>query len=111
MDAPSFDPAGATAQVAGGAQVMVFTTDRGSAFGCKPAPSIKLAGNTRLFEHMPDDMDINTGTILDGTETVEQVGERIFERIIAVASGERTCSERLGYGEEEFCPWDLGVML
>jgi len=111
MDAPSFDPAGATAQVAGGAQVMVFTTDRGSAFGCKPTPSIKLAGNTRLFEHMPDDMDINTGTILDGTETVEQVGERIFERIIAVASGERTCSERLGYGEEEFCPWDLGVML
>ena len=60
---------------------------------------------------MPDDMDINTGTILDGTETVEQVGERIFERIVAVASGERTCSERLGYGEEEFCPWDLGVML
>ncbi len=111
MDAPSFDPVGATAQVAGGATVMVFTTGRGSAFGCKPTPSIKLADNTPLFERMPDDMDINTGTILDGTETVQQAGERIFERIVAVASGERTKSELLGYGEEEFSPWDLGVML
>jgi altronate hydrolase len=91
--------------------VMVFTTDRGSAFGCKPTPSIKLAGSTGLYERMPDDMDINTGTILDGVETVEQVGTEIFERIVAVASGQRTSSERLGYGEEEFCPWDLGVML
>jgi arabinonate dehydratase len=111
MDAPSFDPVGATAQVAGGATVMVFTTGRGSAFGCKPTPSIKLADNTPLYRKMPDDMDINTGTILDGTETVEQAGERIFERIIAVASGERTKSELLGYGEEEFSPWDLGLML
>jgi len=111
MDAPAFDPVGATAQVAGGAHVMVFTTDRGSAFGCKPAPSIKLAGSTSLFERMPDDMDINAGTILDGTESVEEVGQRIFERIIEVASGERTASEALGYGEEEFCPWDMGVIL
>jgi altronate hydrolase len=111
MDAPSFDPVGATAQVAGGATVMVFTTGRGSAFGCKPTPSIKLADNTPLFERMPDDMDINTGTILDGTETVQQAGERVFERIVAVASGERTMSELLGYGEEEFSPWDLGMML
>jgi altronate hydrolase len=111
MNAPAFDPVGATAQVAGGAQVMVFTTDRGSAFGCKPTPSIKLAGSTGLYERMPDDMDINTGTILDGVETVEQVGTEIFERIVAVASGQRTSSELLGYGEEEFCPWDLGVML
>jgi altronate hydrolase len=111
MDAPSFDPVGATAQVAGGAHVMVFTTDRGSAFGCKPAPSIKLAGSTALFKNMPDDMDINTGTVLDGTETVEQSGQIIFDRIVAVASGECTKSEILGYGEEEFCPWDLGVML
>ncbi|MEK7346309.1 MAG: altronate dehydratase family protein [Pseudomonadota bacterium] len=111
MDAPSFDPVGATAQVAGGATVMVFTTDRGSAFGCKPAPSIKLAGSTQLYQRMPDDMDINAGTILDGSETIEQVGTRIFERIVAVASGERTLSEQMGYGEEEFCPWDLGVML
>jgi altronate hydrolase len=111
MDAPAFDPVGATAQVAGGANIMVFTTGRGSAFGCKPAPSIKLIDNTRMYQLMPDDMDINAGTILDGEETVEECGRRIFERIIAVASGERTKSELLGYGEEEFCPWDLGIML
>lgn len=111
MDAPAFDPAGATAQVAGGATVMVFTTGRGSAFGCKPVPSIKLIDNTPMFVKMQDDMDINAGTVLDGTESVEHVGMRIFERIVAVASGERTKSELLGYGEEEFCPWDLGVML
>ncbi len=111
MDAPAFDPVGATAQVAGGANVMVFTTDRGSAFGCKPAPSIKLAGSTSLYERMPDDMDINTGTIVDGSETVEEVGRRIFERIIEVASGEHSKSEQMGYGEEEFCPWDMGVIL
>ncbi|MCB1732291.1 MAG: altronate dehydratase [Halieaceae bacterium] len=111
MDAPAFDPVGATAQVAGGATVMVFTTSRGSAFGCKPAPSIKLIDNTPMYERMADDIDINTGTILDGIETVEASGEKIFERIIAVASGERTRSELLGYGEEEFCPWDLGIML
>lgn len=111
MNAPAFDPVGATAQVAGGAHVMVFTTDRGSAFGCKPAPSIKLAGSTSLYQRMPEDMDINAGTIVDGSASVEQVGQDIFERIVAVASGERTKSELLGYGEEEFCPWDLGVML
>ena len=111
MDAPAFDPVGATAQVAGGAHVMVFTTDRGSAFGCKPAPSIKLAGSTGLYQRMPEDMDINTGTILDGTESVEAVGARIFEEIIAVASGERSRSEAMGYGEEESYPWDMGVML
>lgn len=111
MDAPSFDPVGATAQVAGGATVMVFTTGRGSAFGCKPTPSIKLIDNTPMYQKMHDDIDINTGTILDGDESVEESGEKIFERIIAVASGERTKSEILGYGEEEFCPWDLGIML
>ncbi len=111
MDAPSFDPVGATAQVAGGANVMVFTTGRGSAFGCKPTPSIKLIDNTPMYHKMEDDIDINTGTILEGAETVKQSGEKIFARIVAVASGERTKSELLGYGEEEFCPWDLGVML
>ena len=111
MDAPSFDPVGATAQVAGGATVMVFTTGRGSAFGCKPTPSIKLIDNTPMYRRMTDDMDINAGTILDGDETVEQAGQRIFEAIVAVASGQRTKSEILGYGEEEFCPWDLGIML
>ncbi|MFV0476364.1 MAG: UxaA family hydrolase [Parahaliea sp.] len=111
MDAPAFDPVGATAQVAGGATIMVFTTDRGSAFGCKPTPSIKLAGSSSLYQRMPDDMDINTGRILDGTETVESVGREIFERIIEVASGDHSKSEAMGYGEEEFCPWDMGVIL
>ncbi|PJG47390.1 galactonate dehydratase [Sphingobium sp. LB126] len=111
MDAPAFDPVGATAQVAGGANVMCFTTGRGSAFGCKPTPSLKLASNSELFRRMPDDMDINCGTILDGDETVEAAGARIFEDIIQTASGKRTCSERLGYGDEEFAPWDMGVML
>lgn len=111
MDAPAFDPVGATAQVAGGANLMVFTTGRGSAFGCKPTPSIKLADNTPIFERMQGDMDINCGTILDGIETVEGCGERIFDLILNVASGESTKSELLGYGEEEFSPWDLGLML
>lgn len=111
MDAPSFDPVGATAQVAGGANLMVFTTGRGSAFGCVPTPSIKLSDNTPLFERMRDDIDINCGTILDGTETVDAAGERIFKEMIAVASGRKTKSELLGYGAEEFSPWDLGIML
>lgn len=111
MDAPAFDPVGATAQVAGGATVMCFTTGRGSAFGCKPTPSLKLASNSELVRRMPDDMDINCGTILDGEETVEAAGARIFEEILQTASGKRTCSERLDYGNEEFAPWDMGVML
>jgi len=86
----------------------VFTTGRGSVYGCKPAPCIKVATNTPLFNWMHDDMDINAGTILDGTETVEQVGRRIFEKIIAVASGEKTRSELAGIGDEEFAPWILG---
>lgn len=111
MDAPAFDPVGATAQVAGGANIMCFTTGRGSAFGCKPVPSLKLASNTALYERMRDDMDINCGTILDGQEVLEEAGERIFEEIIATASGKMTASERLDYGDEEFAPWDMGVML
>ena len=111
MDAPAFDPVGATAQVAGGATVMCFTTGRGSAFGCKPTPSLKLASNSDLYRRMPEDMDINCGTILDGDETVQEAGARIFEEIIQTASGKKTCSERLGYGDEEFAPWDMGAML
>jgi altronate hydrolase len=111
MDAPAFDPVGATAQVAGGANVMCFTTGRGSAFGCKPTPSLKLASNSELFRRMPDDMDINCGTILDGDETVEAAGNRVFEEIIKTASGKKTCSERFGYGDEEFAPWDMGAIL
>ena len=94
--------------VAGGCNIGVFTTGRGSVYGCKPAPCIKVATNTPLFQWMEEDMDINAGTILDGTETVDQVGKRIFERIIAVASGEKTKSEISGIGDEEFAPWQLG---
>ena len=86
----------------------VFTTGRGSVYGCKPTPCIKVATNTPLYRWMEEDMDINAGTILDGTETVEQVGRRIFEQIIAVASGEKTKSELAGMGDEEFAPWILG---
>lgn len=108
MDTPGFDPVSMTGLVAGGCNIAVFTTGRGSVYGCKPAPCIKVATNTALYEHMTDDMDINAGTILDGTETVEQVGMRIFEKVIAVASGERTKSEAQGIGDEEFAPWPIG---
>lgn len=108
MDTPGFDPVSMTGLIAGGCNVGVFTTGRGSVYGCKPTPCIKVATNTTLFNWMNEDMDINAGTILDGTETVEQVGRRIFEKIISVASGERTKSELSGVGDEEFAPWILG---
>ena len=95
MDTPGFDPVAATGQVAGGANLVCFTTGRGSVFGCKPSPSIKIATNTPLFQRMEEDMDINCGTIVDGHETVQEAGQRIFERILQVASGERTKSEQL----------------
>ncbi|MGD9853392.1 MAG: UxaA family hydrolase [Planctomycetaceae bacterium] len=110
MDTPGFDPASVTGMVAGGAQIICFTTGRGSCFGCKPAPTIKIATNTPMFERMQDDMDINAGRILDGA-SVEEVGEEIFEKIIAVASGEKTKSEAQGIGDEEFCPWVPGPVL
>jgi len=108
MDTPGYDPVSMTGLVAGGCNVGVFTTGRGSVYGCKPAPCIKVATNTPLYQWMEEDMDINAGTILDGTETVEQVGRRIFEKIIAVAGGEKTKSELAGVGDEEFAPWQLG---
>ena len=108
MDTPGYDPVSMTGLVAGGCNIGVFTTGRGSVYGCKPAPCIKVATNTSLYNWMEEDMDINAGTILDGTETVEQVGWRIFEKIIAVASGEKTKSELAGLGDEEFAPWQLG---
>lgn len=110
MDTPGHDPVSMTGIVAGGANVLVFTTGRGSVFGCKPAPSIKVATNTPLYEHMTDDMDINAGVILEGTP-VEQVGRQIFEEILAVASGKKTKSEQSGVGEEEFAPWSIGPTL
>jgi altronate hydrolase len=110
MDTPGYDPVGATGQVAGGCNVMCFTTGRGSAFGCKPTPSIKLATNNQVFASMIDDMDINCGDILDGV-SVAQKGEEIFNRVLATASGERTKSEGLGYGELEFVPWQIGAVM
>lgn len=105
MDSPGFDPVSATGQVAGGANLICFTTGRGSVYGCKPTPSIKIASNTALFNRMSDDMDINCGTIIDGTETVESAGARIFAEMLAIASGTPTRSEVHGFGEEEFQPW------
>jgi altronate hydrolase len=111
MDSPGFDPVSATGQVASGANILCFTTGRGSVFGCKPTPSLKIASNTTLYKRMSDDMDINCGTIIDGDETVEQAGQRIFDEILATASGKLTRSEVLGFGEEEFQPWLLGATL
>ena len=110
MDTPGYDPVGATGQVAGGCNVMCFTTGRGSAFGCKPTPSIKLATNTDIFHRMSDDMDINCGDVLDGV-SIEAKGQEIFDRVLAVASGERTKSENLGYGDLEFVPWQVGAVM
>lgn len=110
MDTPGYDPVSATGQIAGGANMVMFTTGRGSCFGSVPAPTIKLASNTPLFRRMPDEMDINCGTIIDGEETIPGAGARIFAQLLRHASGERTCSERSGAGMEEFVPWHIGVM-
>jgi altronate hydrolase len=110
MDTPGYDPVSATGQVAGGANVIAFTTGRGSAFGCKPTPSIKLATNSDMYRRMEEDMDVNCGDVMDGV-TIEQKGREIFDKILAVASGERSKSEALGYGDAEFVPWQLGAVL
>jgi altronate hydrolase len=110
MDTPGYDPVSMTGIVAGGANVLVFTTGRGSVFGCKPAPSIKVATNTPMYEHMTDDMDVNAGVVLEGTP-VEEVGRHIFEEVLAVAGGKKTKSEHSGVGEEEFAPWSIGPTL
>jgi len=111
MDTPGYDPVGATGQVAGGANLLCFTTGRGSVFGCKPTPSLKLATNTLMYERMVDDMDINCGTIVTGEESVQQVGERIFRLMLDTASGSRTKSESFDFGAAEFAPWVLGATM
>ena len=110
MDTPGYDPVSVTGLVAGGANVIAFTTGRGSCFGCKPAPSIKIATNTPMYERMIDDMDINAGVILEGVP-VEEVGRQIFELMLEVASGRKTKSELHGVGDEEFAPWSIGPTL
>jgi altronate hydrolase len=111
MDTPGYDPVSATGQVAGGANMICFTTGRGSAYGCKPAPSLKLATNTPLFVHQEEDMDFNCGTIVDGTETIQEAGARFLDLVLRVASGEKTKSEQFGYGDDEFAPWTIGATM
>jgi altronate hydrolase len=111
MDTPGYDPVSATGQVAGGANMICFTTGRGSAYGCAPAPSLKLATNTALWNRQEEDIDINCGEIVDGTSTVEQMGERFFRLMLDTASGGKTKSERHGYGQNEFVPWYLGAVM
>jgi altronate hydrolase len=111
MDTPGYDPVSATGQVAGGANIICFTTGRGSVFGCKPAPSLKLATNTPLYRRMEDDMDIDCGPIADGEASVAEMGERIFKLLLDTASGAKTKSEILGFGEDEFTPWVLGAVM
>ena len=110
MDTPGYDPVSVTGIVAGGANIVCFTTGRGSVFGCKPVPSIKIATNTELARSMPEDMDVNAGVIVDGTANVRDVGQEIFEMILAVASGQKTVSEELGIGQDEFVPWQFGTV-
>ncbi|WP_323012228.1 altronate dehydratase family protein [Castellaniella sp.] len=111
MDTPGYDPVSATGQVAGGANLICFTTGRGSTYGCKPTPSLKLATNTAMFRHMELDMDFNCGTIVDGTQSIEQAGAAILELMIQTASGLRTKSEENGLGDNEFLPWQLGAVM
>jgi altronate hydrolase len=111
MDTPGYDIVSVTGMVAGGANVVCFTTGRGSVFGCKPVPSIKLASNSAMYHAMQDDMDINCGPIVEGGATVAQVGEEIFKTILDVASGRKSKSEQLGYGDSEFAPWMVGATL
>jgi altronate hydrolase len=111
MDTPGYDPVSATGQVAGGANLICFTTGRGSVFGCKPAPSLKLATNTPLYRRMTDDMDIDCGPIAEGKASVQEIGRQIFDLVLATASGQTTKSEALGIGEEEFTPWQLGAVM
>jgi altronate hydrolase len=110
MDSPGYDPVATTGQIASGANIICFTTGRGSMFGSKPAPTIKLASNTPMYTRLEEDMDINCGAILDGECTMEQMGQRIFDHILRIASGESSKSELLGLGDHEFVPWHLGIV-
>ena len=110
MDTPGYDPVSATGQAAGGAQIICFTTGRGSAFGCAGVPTIKLATNTMLYERMRDDMDVNCGDLITGTP-MSEISQRIFDAIIRHASGEKVRSEILGYGNDEFLPWRVGAVM
>jgi altronate hydrolase len=109
MDTPGFDPVSATGQIAGGANIIAFTTGRGSMYGAFPVPSVKLATNTPMYRRLMDDMDINCGEILDGTATLPEMGERVLDLLLRIASGEKSKSEALGVGKHEFAPWQIGI--
>ncbi|CAN7674116.1 altronate dehydratase family protein [Caballeronia sp. LjRoot34] len=110
MDTPGYDPISATGQVAGGANLICFTTGRGSAYGCAPTPSVKLATNTALWKRQSDDMDLNCGEILEGSKTIEALGAELFQLMLETASGKRSRSEQHGYGQNEFVPWQLSAI-
>ena len=111
MDTPGYDPVSATGQVAGGANLICFTTGRGSAFGCAPSPSLKLATNSALWRRQEEDIDINCGEIIDGSCSTAAMGERIFAMMIQIASGQASKSELHGYGQSEFVPWQVGAVM
>ena len=111
MDTPGYDPVSATGQVAGGANLICFTTGRGSAYGCAPSPSLKLATNTALWQRQEEDMDLNCGEIIDSGASIQAMGQRIFERVLATASGAQSKSEAHGYGQNEFVPWQVGAVM
>lgn len=111
MDSPGYDPASITGEVAGGCNLVAFTTGRGSTYGCKPSPSIKIATNTEMFNRMPDDMDINAGRIVSDGAGISEVGQEIFDKLLAVASGEKPLSEQHGLGDHEFVPWQVGATM
>ena len=111
MDTPGYDPVSATGQVAGGANLICFTTGRGSAYGCAPSPSLKLATNTALWQRQEEDMDINCGDIIDSGASIQAMGQRIFELVLATASGAQSKSEAHGYGQNEFVPWQVGAVM
>jgi altronate hydrolase len=111
MDSPGYDPASVTGQIAGGCNLVCFTTGRGSAFGSKPSPTIKVATNSEMAARMSEDMDVDAGTILSGSVSVAQKGREIYEMFLAVASGEASKSEAQGLGDYEFVPWQIGAVM
>jgi altronate hydrolase len=111
MDSPGNDPYSATGQVASGGNIICFTTGRGSVYGCKPAPCLKLTTNTPLYEKMKEDMDIDCGVLLSGKTTVQKLGQQIFQRVLEVASGDKSKSEEFGFGDNEFVPWRIGAVM
>ena len=111
MDSPGYDPASVTGQIASGCNLVTFTTGRGSAFGSKPAPCIKIATNTYLYERQKEDMDINAGEILTNNVSLEEKGREMYEKIIDIASGNKSKSEEQGLGDFEFVPWQIGATM